>query len=174
MGNNRPSAVLIAAAVVLIAALGLFFARIWWASQTPIRPTNIPATSIWIPAPAAPFDLSPRGWWMGCRLDAHQSSNRCYLADRQGRIEFDDEYRPLTGSSPVPEAELTLSVAKYKREHLWTASNQLRREIPIARLANGQVLVPIEALDEFRNRAASGGTENQNSKRPAVKDVNIP
>jgi hypothetical protein len=136
---------------LLIALAGFAFARLWWASLPPSRPKNMPTGSIWIEAPAVPLEFSPRGWWMGCWVDARQNTNRCALSDWRGHVEFEDEYKPLTGQAPIPAAELDIWLMDSGR--LWTWSEKMQKEIPV--LASGRILVPAEAWAELRSRLAS-------------------
>lgn len=137
--------------VVLLAVLGAIVGRIQWANSVPARPGTMPATAIWIPAPPAPLDFSPRGYWLACWLDTARNVNQCELADYKGKVSFEDDYSPLTGSHPVPEVRLHLR--SVSSEDLWAPAGQ--ELVPIAHLQDGTVLVPIREVSQLRGRYAS-------------------
>ena len=137
--------------ITIIALLGAFVARIQWANSVPSRPKTLPATAIWIPAPPAPLDFSPRGYWLACWLDGTRNVDRCKLTDYRGRNpKFEADYSPVTGPNPVPEDRLHLRAAD--PEDLWAVAGQ--ELVPVAHLENGTVLVPTRDLSELRQRFA--------------------
>jgi hypothetical protein len=129
---------------------GLVFFRLWWASLPPTRPKDMPPDSVWIEAPVAPFDFSPRGYWLGCWLDTLRNLNRCCVTDWRGHVEFQDEYKALSGSEPVPQTDLRLRLVDTAQLSTWSDSYQAM--VPIALLTDGQILVPTKAYDELRRR----------------------
>jgi hypothetical protein len=136
--------------VVILAILGAGVARVQWASSTPSRPKKMPATAIWVPAPPAPLDFAPRGYWLACWLDAVRNVDRCELTDYKGHSAFQADYSPVIGLSPVPENLLDLKPTD--STGLWAAVNE--ELVPIAHLQNGAVLVPTKNLSELRQRFA--------------------
>jgi hypothetical protein len=145
----------IVALSVFVFALVTIFLRLWWASLPPSRPRNMPPGSIWIEAPPAPLDFSPRGHWLGCWTVVSQSANRCAVTNWRGNVEFEGDFKPISGASPIPAADLTL--APTDTGDLWMWSETLNAVVPIAHLTNGQVLVPAKAWDELRNKLAPSG-----------------
>ena len=140
--------------VGIIAALGAIAARLQWASSAPSRPKKLPATAIWVPAPPAPLDFSPRGYWLACWLDGNRNVNRCELTDYKGRLRLHSEadYSPLIGPNPVPEARLQLQPVSSTGE-LWTLVD--KDVFLIVHLQDGTVLVPTENLAQLRQSYAS-------------------
>src|ERR1700691_3001322 len=95
--------------VAIIAVLGAVIARIQWANSVPSRPKNLPVAAIWVPAPSAPLDFSPRGYWLACWLDAARNVDRCKLTDYDGtNPKLEADYSPVSGPNPVPETRLHL------------------------------------------------------------------
>jgi hypothetical protein len=137
--------------IAIVAALGAIVARIQWANSVPSRPKNLPATAIWVSAPPAPLDFSPRGYWLACWLDAARNVDRCELTDYKGHPDFEADYSPLAGPNPVPEARLHLR--SMNSEGLWAVASQ--ELVPVARLQDGTVLVPTEDFARLRKNFAS-------------------
>jgi hypothetical protein len=147
--------------ITFIAVPGAVVARIQWANSVPSRPKTLPATAIWIPAPPAPLDFSPRGYWLACWLDGTRNVDRCELTDYKGKevtyFKGDpgfepEDYSPVTGSNPVPEARLHLKPLSSTTE-LWEAVG--RETVPIAQLQDGTVLVPTQDLPQLREHYES-------------------
>ncbi len=134
---------------ILLTTLGLVFGRLWWATLTPRRPANMPIGSVWVWAPPAPLDFSPRGYWLGCWLDGSQNVNRCRVTDRNGHVHFEDEYRSLIREMPIPSAELLIRTYKDTSE-LWAWSKTMHNDVAVVRLANGEILVPFKAYNDLR------------------------
>ena len=138
--------------IVVVAALGAVIARVQWAVSVPSRPKDLPATAIWIPAPPAPLDFSPRGYWLACWLDAARNVNRCKLTDYKGNPKFVADYSPATGPNPVSEDRLHLRTVSSEELWLWApAGHEL---VPVAHLEDGTVLVPTQDLPQLRERYA--------------------
>ena len=138
-------------AVVVVAVVVAVIARLHWAASTPSRPKDLPATAIWIPAPPAPLDFSPRGYWLACWLDIARNVDRCELTDYKGKSSFEADYSPVSGANPVPEARLHLG--SMTSEDLWAPAGQ--KLVPVAHLQDGTVLVPTEDLPQLRQHLAS-------------------
>lgn len=154
--NRRMRRFIISTLSVLVFALVVIFLRLWWASLPPSRPKNMPPGSIWIEAPAAPLDFSPRGYWLGCWTVAPQDANRCAVTDWRGQVKFEGAYKTLSGRSHVPSGKLRLEPVD--TGELWIWSDTLHQLVPLARLENGQVLVPVHAWSELRKKLARGGS----------------
>jgi len=146
-------------ALVIVATLGAVVARIQWANSVPSRPKTLPATAIWVPAPPAPLDFSPRGYWLACWLDGARNVDQCELTDYKGKevtyFKGDSgfeptDYSPVSGPDPVPEARLHLR--SMTSEELWAPAGQ--GLVPIAHLQDGTVLVPTADLAQLRQRYA--------------------
>ena len=139
--------------VAIIAVPGAVIARLQWANSVPALPKSLPATAIWVPAPPAPLDFSPRGYWLACWLDATRNVNRCKVTDYKGRNPtFEADYSPLAGPSPVPETRLHLKPLESTTELFVTVGEEMP---PIAQLEDGTVLVPTKDVSQFRKRYAS-------------------
>jgi hypothetical protein len=137
---------------VILAILGALVVRVQWASSAPSRPKELPATAIWVPAPPAPFDFSPRGYWLACWLDATRNVNRCKLTDYKGNPSFEADYSPVAGQNPISEVRLHLKPLKSTIELFVPADQEM---VPIAQLEDGTVLVPAQKLPQLRQRYAS-------------------
>ncbi len=138
--------------IAIVAVLGAIAARLQWAASVPSRPKDLPATAIWIPAPPAPLDFSPRGYWLACWLDAARNVDRCELTDYKGHPNSEADYSPVVGPNPVPEARIHLKSVNSTTE-LWT--NVDGDVFLIVYLQDGTVLVPTENLAQLRERYAS-------------------
>jgi len=137
--------------IVFVAALGGIVLRIQWANSIPSRPKTLPATAIWISAPPAPLDFSPRGYWLACWLDAARNVDRCELTDYKGHPGFEADYSPLAGPNPVPEIRLHLQTVS-STMGLWTKVD--KDVFLIVHLQDGTVLVPTEYLAQLRKSYA--------------------
>lgn len=137
--------------IAVVAALGVVVARIQWAVSVPPRPKTLPATAVWVPAPPAPLDFSPRGYWLACWLDAARNVDRCKLTDYKGKnLSFEADYSPVTGPNPVPEDRLHLRFVS--SEELWASAGQ--EMVPIVHLQDGTILVPAQDLSQLHQRYA--------------------
>lgn len=139
-------------AIAIFAVLGAAAVRLQWAYSTPKRPRLLPATAIWVPAPLAPLDFSPRGSWFACWFDAARNVDRCKLTDYKGRASFEADYSPVIGVDPVPEGDLRLKPVNSTMD-LWTTAGD--ETVPIAHLQDGTVLVPTQDLALWRQRYTS-------------------
>jgi hypothetical protein len=137
--------------IAILAVPVAVIARVQWAISVPARPKNFPAAAIWVPAPPAPLDFSPRGYWLACWLDAARNVDRCKLTDYKGNPKFEADYSPVTGPNPVLEDRLHLRAAG--PEDLWAVAGQ--ELVPVAHLEDGTVLVPAQDLPQLRERYAS-------------------
>lgn len=137
--------------IAILAVLATVVGRILWANSVPSRPKTLPVTAIWIPAPPAPLDFSPRGYWLACLLDTTRNVNLCELTDYKGNPSFEADYSPVVGHNPVSEDRLQLR--PMSSEDLWVSAGQ--KLVPIAHLQDGTVLVPTEDLPLLRERYAS-------------------
>ena len=151
MGRSMHRYWYIGVLVIILAILGALVARVQWASSTPSRPKELPATAIWVPAPPAPLDFSPRGYWLACWLNATHNVNRCKLTDYKGNPTFETDYLPTAGPNPVQEARLHLKPLSSTTE-LWVPVGQ--KMVPVAPLEDRTVLVPAQDLPQLRERYA--------------------
>jgi hypothetical protein len=137
--------------IAIVVTLGTIIARIQWANSVPSRPKSLPATAIWVPAPPAPLDFSPRGYWLACWLDAARKVDQCKLTDYKGNPSFEADYSSLTGPNPVAADRLHLR--SVSSEELWAPAGQ--ELVPIAHLQDGTVMVPAQDLPQLRERYAT-------------------
>ncbi len=124
--------------------IGLFVVRPMWQAR---RPSYMPRNSVWIDAPALPFSFY-HGWWFGCWIDADHKSNRCRLWGSGGlQTVYEGLYVPCDSKVPVQRDELQLS-APADSMGMWVGNSEHSIFAPAAFLANGKVLVPVEALSD--------------------------
>lgn len=135
-------------AVVIAIAIGALGLRLQWANSTPPLPKGMPHAAIWVPAPPAPLDFSPRGYWLACWLDHNRNVNRCKLTDYKGHSNFEEDYSPVGGPNPVPENRLHMKAVD--STNLWAAIGQ--DFVPVAHLEDGTILVPTRDVEKFRAR----------------------
>ena len=141
-----------AIAIAVVAVLGAMAARLQWAASTPSRPKKLPAAAVWIWAPSAPLDFSPRGYWLACWVDAARNVDRCKLTDYKGNNPiYEADYSPVTGPNPVPETRLHLKPLECTTDLFVVVGEDF---FPIARLEDGTVLVPTQDLGQSRERYA--------------------
>jgi hypothetical protein len=138
--------------IAIIAVLGALVARVQWANSVPSRPKTLPATAVWVPAPPAPLDCAPRGYWLACWLNDDLNQDYCKVTDYSGRIDFEGEFSPVVGSNPIPDSGLHL-----KKVEDWAWSEQGQRTVPVVHLDNGTILVPTRNLAEMRRLYFSTG-----------------
>lgn len=111
------------------------------------RPSDMPRNSIWIDAPALPFSYY-HGWWFGCWIDSDGRSNRCKLWGSGGlQTVYEGIYVSCDSKAPVQGNELQLS-APADSMGMWAGNSEPSIFAPAAFLANGKVLVPVEALHD--------------------------
>jgi hypothetical protein len=134
------------ASLLVTVLLGLRL-LIWWGHSTPKRPANVPANAVWIPGPPVVLDLSRRGDWLGCSVEGN--SNRCVVTQSSGAVEYDGLFSPMEGHGPVTEEHLRFSAKK--SSDLWVYLNQASRNVPVVRLQDGTVLLPVNGYDELKN-----------------------
>jgi hypothetical protein len=149
MGSHMGTAgkILLFLVVVSFALISVLWLHLRLAAS-PKRPKDLPTTAVWIPAPPAPLDFSPRGYWLACWLDHTRNVDRCKLTDYQGNPSFDEDYSPVVGTNPVPEDLLNLK--NMGSSDLWAVVGQ--DLVPIARLKDGTILVPTRNLAQLRPR----------------------
>ncbi len=128
----------------IIGAIVLYIVA--WYAYTAWRarlPSDMPANSIWIEAPALPFSYK-NGWWFGCWIDRDGKSNRCRLliAGADGPPVYEGIYVSCDTKSPVPANELQVIPPK-DSFYMWVGNGH-GVNAPAALLANGKVLTPIE------------------------------
>jgi hypothetical protein len=117
----------------------------WWGGQPSPRPKDMPADSVWIPAPTLPFSWH-RGSWFGCWIDSDGHSNRCRLwnAGKENPLIFEGQYVSCQNHSPVPANELRLTVPA-NPVGLWVVFKSENQLVPAAALQNGEYLVPVDS-----------------------------
>ena len=121
--------------------VGLLVGRPVWQAR---GPSDMPANSIWIDAPALPFSFY-HGWWFGCWVDSDLKSNRCRLWGSGGlQTVYEGLYVSCDERSPVPADELQLN-APADSTDMWVGYSEDNVFAPAAFLRNGKILVPTEA-----------------------------
>jgi hypothetical protein len=143
------------ASIIITALIGLRL-LIWWGHSTPRRPQNLPSNAVWVPGPRVVLDLSRRGDWLGCSVE--ESHNRCVVTQANGTVEYEGLFSPLSGTGPVPEGRLRFS-AKDSGE-LWVWLNQDSKNVPVVRLQDGTVLLPVNGYDELKAWLERVGSKN--------------
>jgi hypothetical protein len=143
-------------AVLIVTALLGMRLLIWWGHSTPRRPSGLPANAVWVPGPPVVLDLSRRGDWLGCSVEG--SHNRCVVTQANGTVEYEGLFSPLSGTGPVPEERLRFS-AKDSGE-LWVWLNQDSKNVPVVRLQDGTVLLPVNGYEELKAWLERVGSKN--------------
>jgi hypothetical protein len=132
-------------AAILVIMVFAAFLRFWWATLTPSIPKNWPQGSMWIEAPPAPFDWSPRGDFVGCWLDSQRNVDRCQFADYKGKVSHVGEYTTCDERSPISNQELNIRAADYSKGTFDEST------VYGVRLQNGKILIPVSACEARRN-----------------------
>jgi len=145
------------AALLILVAMAVCL-RLWWATLTPKVPNHWPPGSVWVAAPPAPLDWSPRGDFAGCWSDDQQKVNRCQFANYKGTIWYQGDY--IDCDSHVLVAEDRLAI-KSQADWIWVKSE--RQELPRVHLLDGTMLIPFSACEAHKSR------ENLLQMRPTVK-----
>jgi hypothetical protein len=141
--------VFVALACVLVGVLaGVLELRIYRAAH-PSLPENMPRTSMWVPGPVIPWDLSPRGFWLGCWIDKARGTVHCRTTDFRGGISFEDDYLPANRNTPVSADMLRLAAV---REMDWHWVDKEANAVPIVHLQDGTILVPARDFEEVREK----------------------
>jgi hypothetical protein len=151
---------------ILVALAGLIvgFPLFWFAGGItwldtkvfpPRRPRDMPQNSVWIDAPALPISWH-HGWWFGCETTSSGTANYCRLVMANGTKVFEGEYLPCEGRLPIPMSKLNL-VPPPDQVGMWIADNRLKDLAPIGALREGDLLLPVVALDRCDELKAKHG-----------------
>lgn len=106
------------------------------------RPKDMPASSIWIDAPAVPFGFY-HGWWEGCWIESDGQTNHCrlYGPELSPPIIFEGRFMPCGALAPIPVSELKLKPPPHSPD-MWIFPGF------IAFLEDGRILVPLENVGD--------------------------
>jgi hypothetical protein len=143
------------ASLIVTALLGLRLV-IWWGHSIPKRPASLPTNSVWVPGPPVVLDLSRRGDWLGCWVEGN--SNRCVVTQSNGAVEYEGMFSPLEGHGPVPEERLRFTAKK--SGDLWVWLNQTSKNVPVIRLKDGTILLPVNGYEELKAWLNELGSHN--------------
>jgi len=104
------------------------------------RPSDMPANSVWIDAPAVPFGFY-HGWWLGCWIDSDQQSNRCrlYGPGLHPPVVYEGRFVACETKVPVPVDQLKIKAPSDSMD-MWMPSGGVA-----VILQNGDLLVPMGA-----------------------------
>ena len=140
--------------VLAILVLGIVsvVARFWWATLTPKVPEHWPQGSVWVEAPPAPLDWSPRGQFVGCWLDHQRNVDRCQFANYQGKISYVGDYTTCDDQPPLLDWQLNIHPADYTKE----GGDQSLEDRVI--LQNGTRLIPVSACEARKNSSKPNRT----------------
>lgn len=125
---------------IIILYIGGWYAKTAWNAR---RPSDMPADSVWIDAPAVPF-VYYHGGWFGCWIDRDGKSNRCRLWDGNSDqpLWYEGLYVSCETKLPVPANELHV-ISPKDWGYMWVGDGH-GNDAPVALLANGKVLTPVE------------------------------
>lgn len=128
---------------VIVLYIGASIAQAAWKAR---RPADMPANSVWIEAPPVSFGYF-RGWWFGCSIDRDGKSDRCRLwnGNLQQPIVYEGLYVSCETKLPVPANELQV-IPPRDSFYMWVGDGK-GINAPVALLANGKVLTPVEVSD---------------------------
>lgn len=145
--------------VALVVAFPIFWfgGGIGWLETKvfpPRRPTDMPANSIWINAPALPISWH-HGWWFGCDVAQSGVANYCRLVMANGEEVYAGEYLPCGSKTPLPVSTRDL-VAPSHSGAIWIADNRLKTLAPVGVLRNGDLLLPVDVLDRCEKFKETG------------------
>lgn len=143
-------------AVLILGIIGVV-ARFWWATLTPKVPEHWPQGAVWVEAPPAPLDWSPRGQFVGCWLDSQWNTDRCQFANYRGKISHVGDYTTCDDRSPLSDSRLGIRAADY------TKGTFDESTIDAVKLQGGMILIPVSACE------ARKGTANPTKAEPNVK-----
>ncbi len=132
---------------VLALGVAIIVARFWWATLTPSVPKHWPPGSVWIQAPPAPLDWSPRGQFVGCWLDNRTNTDKCEFANYRGKISRVGKYTTCDDRAPLPDSQLGIRAADY------TKGTFDESTVDGVKLQDGTVLIPVSACNARRNSA---------------------
>lgn len=147
--------------VAIIAGLPLFwlFGGIRWLDTQvfpPQRPKNMPEHAVWINAPTLPISWH-HGWWFGCDMASSGATNYCRLVMANGEEVYAGEYLACAVKSAMPVSKIEL-VPPRTNVAMWIADKRLTPLAPIGFLRNGDLLLPVAALDrcdKLKNAAST-------------------
>jgi hypothetical protein len=140
-------------AILILGIIGLV-ARFWWATLTPKVPKYWPQGSVWVEAPPAPLDWSPRGYFAGCLFDSQRSVDRCKFANYRGKVWYEADYVNCENGRMGAEGTLAITA---QADWTWLNSEQL--EVPRVHLKNGAILIPVTACKARQNTPNATKTE---------------
>ena len=114
------------------------------------RPNDMPSSSIWIDAPAAPFNFY-HGWWQGCWIEPDQKANHCrlYGPGLSDPTVYEGRFLPCGQNAPVPVSGLNLR-PPYENESMWIFPRF------VVYLKDGRILVPIEDIKDCESLLSHG------------------
>ena len=119
----------------------------------PARPLDMPAGAHFV---ASSYDLTlnePKGDWVACIIDRTQNADFCRVTDDRGAVVYQGDFLPLRSEEPVPAGEL--QVARMNADHLFVEGPAEEGPVPVIRLVNGAVLVPIADSEALADRWSS-------------------
>jgi hypothetical protein len=147
--NFIPKLLLGIAAIVVALPMFWILGGVRWLDTRvfpPHRPKNMPASSIWIDAPALPISWH-RGSWFGCDTSSSGAANYCRLVGADGQEIYAGEYLPCSGKSPIAGSSMELVPPSSRSIEMWIADKRLAELAPIGVLRSGDVLLPVVILD---------------------------
>lgn len=142
---------------VLALCITALIARFWWATLTPRVPEHWPSGSVWVEAPPAPFDWSPRGEFVGCWLDSQRNVDRCQFANYRGKISHVGDYTACNDQPPLSDSQLRIRVADYTKGTFDESTAN------VVKLQLGTILIPTSACETRKNAS------NSNDGEPGAK-----
>jgi hypothetical protein len=135
-------------AVIFGCLLFWFFGGIAWLGTRvfpPKLPKDMPRNSVWIEAPALPISWH-HGWWFGCGISQSGQANYCRLVGADDQQVYGGDYLSCASQSVVAPANLVL-IPPNQSAQMWLTDKRLPEMAPIAYLKNGDVLLPVAAID---------------------------
>jgi hypothetical protein len=121
------------------------------------RPADMPEGAHFIQSGYDVNTNEPKGNWVACKVDDGQGANWCRVTDARGMVVYEGFYLPVNSSVPAQQSELKIAVNSVSK--LWVRGPAEEAPVPVIRLENGKLLVPLADRDALSQRWREDSSE---------------
>jgi hypothetical protein len=121
------------------------------------RPKDMPEGAHFIQSGYDVNTNEPKGNWVACKVDEVQTTNWCRVTDARGMVVYEGFFLPVNSSVPAQESELKIAVNSVSK--LWVRGPAEEAPVPVIRLENGKLLVPLADRDALNQRWREDSSE---------------
>ena len=141
--------------IVAFVVLVLFLAAYWWTNAEPSRPSNVPASAVFLPKVISPFPGPRRGQWFHCWYDQGQEANLCRLSTSKGDVVYEGKYSLFPDRAPLAEFKVEIDAGQTMVS--WVAIGEVLAPWYVY-LTDGRVLIVDEEFEQGAEALARHGT----------------